>query len=240
MKPVILSLNEIGATATKAVQGCGHSVGIAQDLGFAARWLCARELPGVAVLLAALDGFTPAEVSLLDDGTGRRVLTNATAGGDGALSALLVAPSLVELVLDRGPTQPQPVEVEALTHPLLLVSFVARDGSNTVAARWSTAEGPVVIEPMKDGLQVRATNDGALAAMVGTDVLVGSAGSDENLPVAISSAELHAARLRSVAKGCSVADDDWERLGRLAWRTYVPVSDESRLRGAGAGLTDND
>lgn len=35
-------------------------------------------------------------------------------------------------------------------------------------------------------------------------------------------------------------DDDWRRIGALAARTYVPSTEESRARGAGAGLTDND
>ncbi|MEO0980892.1 MAG: DUF3726 domain-containing protein, partial [Pseudomonadota bacterium] len=34
--------------------------------------------------------------------------------------------------------------------------------------------------------------------------------------------------------------DSWTRLGVLAHRTYAPATDESRLRGAGAGLSDND
>jgi len=37
-----------------------------------------------------------------------------------------------------------------------------------------------------------------------------------------------------------VADGDWSEIGALAARTYVPASEQSRLAGAGAGLTDND
>jgi hypothetical protein len=36
------------------------------------------------------------------------------------------------------------------------------------------------------------------------------------------------------------SDFGWDRITELARRTYVPASDQSRLRGAGAGLTDND
>ena len=32
----------------------------------------------------------------------------------------------------------------------------------------------------------------------------------------------------------------WDRLGEFAWRTYVPETEQGRLQGAGAGLTDND
>ena len=37
-----------------------------------------------------------------------------------------------------------------------------------------------------------------------------------------------------------IADEIWEALGRFAHRTYVPATEASRLKGAGAGLTDND
>ena len=37
-----------------------------------------------------------------------------------------------------------------------------------------------------------------------------------------------------------IADEIWEALSAFAHRTYVPASESSRLKGAGAGLTDND
>lgn len=38
----------------------------------------------------------------------------------------------------------------------------------------------------------------------------------------------------------AIADDVWGRLSALAYQTYVPSSEQSRLSGAGAGLVDND
>jgi hypothetical protein len=38
----------------------------------------------------------------------------------------------------------------------------------------------------------------------------------------------------------TIADDVWGRLSALAYQTYVPSSEQSRLSGAGAGLVDND
>jgi len=52
-----------------------------------------------------------------------------------------------------------------------------------------------------------------------------------------------AAELESYHTGAPRRDVSNEQMGRLAaWvgRTYVPASMESRLAGAGAGLTDND
>lgn len=42
------------------------------------------------------------------------------------------------------------------------------------------------------------------------------------------------------AKPIEVADQTWTALEALAAKTYVPASEASREKGAGAGLTDND
>ena len=43
-----------------------------------------------------------------------------------------------------------------------------------------------------------------------------------------------------LSDGVEVDEADWQALCRLAHRTYVPASEESRARGAGAGSSDND
>ena len=39
---------------------------------------------------------------------------------------------------------------------------------------------------------------------------------------------------------CEIDANDWKAIGRYAALTYVPETDQSRLDGAGAGLSDND
>lgn len=249
---MIVSLNEIAATSAKAAVGCGYGVGIGDEMGFAVRWLCRRELPGLAVILAALEEHggspPPVDASVSDGGTGDHRLVASSSGGP--LPAAAVAPSLIELVLADRPDF-RPVRVARLTHPLLLVPFAARAavaGGGGMVVGWSSAEGSVLVEARDRGARIRAATRSALTSPVALDVVVAvsnqeadpSRTPDDELPIAVSAADLRAASERSVAGGCSVDDAHWERLRRLAWRTYVPVSDESRLRGAGAGLTDND
>ena len=45
---------------------------------------------------------------------------------------------------------------------------------------------------------------------------------------------------RPPVEGFTIADAVWRELLKLAARTYVPASEQSRLRGAGAGLNDAD
>jgi hypothetical protein len=37
-----------------------------------------------------------------------------------------------------------------------------------------------------------------------------------------------------------VSPESWARLSGFAHRTFAPATEESRMRGAGAGLSDND
>ncbi|WP_372885200.1 DUF3726 domain-containing protein [Shimia sp.] len=46
--------------------------------------------------------------------------------------------------------------------------------------------------------------------------------------------------LRPMATRATPDDVAWQTLERLAHRTYAPATEESRMRGAGAGLSDND
>ncbi len=242
---MIVSLNEIAATAAKAVRGCGHPEGIAEEIGLAVRWLCERELPGLAVLLSALDDGPAAE----DPGAPvleRRgsAITLRSADG-GRLSVLRVAPSVVELVVagaaePDGSSESRSVGCDTLTDPLLLAPFVARSPAGPMIARWRTPDGPVVVEMSGTGVRIRAETESALVAAVGRQVIVEPSEPDHGPPIVITSDDLDHASRRSITGGCPVDDTDWERLCELAARTYVPVSEESRLRGAGAGLTDND
>ena len=226
---MIVSLNEIAATAAKAVRGCGHPEGLAEEMGFAVRWLCQRELPGIPLLLAALGEGARSDVELIE-GSDRRIVR--TAGGRGPVSVLRVGASLVELSTVRpGPPDDsllRPVAVESLTDPLLLVPFVARDRSGRVTARWSTADGPVVVGPAADGMRIRAKSQAALGASVGAGRRCRSGrratradrsarhDREDRLPIVHSPADLEAASQRSIANGCTVDDVEWAQLGDLA------------------------
>lgn len=237
---MIVSLNEIAATAAKAVRGRGHSVGIAEDMGFAARWLSERGLLGVDELISALDDFEPVNVVVRTDGEGDRRILDPE--GNVAVPALRVAPSVIELLVASG-SPGRSVRIRAVTHPLLVAPFAARAGrrGHEVMLEWSSPDGPVRVEAARPEPRIRAESTAALTATSASD-MVARLGSTPSTapPVLLNSSDLRAASKSSIANGCQVDDRAWNRLGKLAHETYVPVSDESRLRGAGAGLTDND
>lgn len=215
---MFVSLNEIEVSAKRAARGTGASWGIAEEAGKAARWLAARGLPGVAVLVALLheqQGQDAAAVS-------PRVDNGAWSSAGAALCPLhtgaAIADDAAEIIRIRK------IKFQRLRAPLLLLPFLAR------AARAEAR--PLRFEA------------GTLAVSVDAN---GAAAADGDMLIALApSATLTVqdqvidAPLQEKLEAAAVGDATWQALQKLAARTYVPASDRSRLAGAGAGLTDND
>ena len=125
-----------------------------------------------------------------------------------------------------SPTRPGEVtEIGPVRAPLLLLPFVARLESGTI---WLLPSGP------------GRTDDHAI------DGTAGDSFASHCLSGAASCRLLYETRQQVVTPprevlrlaghfACCV-----DRLGTFAYRTYAPATGQSRLSGAGAGLTDND
>ena len=206
------SLNEIEATAKHATRGAGYSWGLAEEAGKATRWLCAQDLDGAAGLSHLLEyGFA----SSLDCHK-PKALSNVWTG-DELLCPLITGASLSD---QAATLQTNPVQIRRLAVPLMLLPFAA----NVARSRHE-------VITVKCGEFVAAT-DGARASLSGA--LPETA---EHLEVTLGGT------LTRVNPGRTRATPDpaaWDVLNRFAHRTYAPATEQSRLQGAGAGLSDND
>ena len=94
---------------------------------------------------------------------------------------------------------------------------------------------------------VGATNSGVAFALIFDDasIIIDSQPLEASeLPISerleIEITEPRGQRFQPRRGAVTVDVDRWETICELAARIYVPATDESRLSGAGAGLTDND
>ena len=116
-------------------------------------------------------------------------------------------------------------ELGAVAWPLLLLPFAAQASSRTgcpVQLAWDGAQ----VDLAPDGTAFLGAR-GALDAPRAASVLLRRVPRPEGTPLA------RGTRATLDAAACAVLD-------RFAARTYAPATPESRLAGAGAGLTDND
>lgn len=126
----MFSLNEVEATAKKAARGAGYSWGVADEAGFAARWLTARGADGCAALAALLrrmDGvdFNAAKPDMTQD--------------DWAVAGLLCPLLTGCLMSDLGRRD---YSIGPVAVPILVLPFVAGRGGAAI----ETASGTVTTD----------------------------------------------------------------------------------------------
>ena len=219
---IVCSLNEVETYGRRAARGAGMSWGLAEEAGKASRWLAERGLPGVELLvrlLTANDGRSYASMApVITDGRWQAV--------EGALCPVCTGAALSDRidVLARG----EEICLGALAYPLLLAPFLDHswrfdDASHEL--RWPN----VCVSIFANGVTLECERPPAYLSERVDEVNVSVGTQRKGNPT-------HRPRTGGVNTPLSV----WRAMDALAKRTYVPATEESRARGAGAGPTDND
>ncbi|SCZ61551.1 Protein of unknown function [Epibacterium ulvae] len=212
------SLNEIEAMSKRAARGAGLSWGLAEEAAKGTRWLAGYGYPGpdlLADLLELNDRLPAIDFSP----TSLNGLWQAPAG---RMSPLISGATMSDCAIRMQ--EGQTITIEHVTQPLLIVPFASGAAlrlGKAVALEWDQ------VRLTTDGKQlcVQGDKEGVLAAQ--TSIVRCSAPAQMMTPT------------KPVMRA-HVSARCWERLGAFAQRTYAPATDASRLRGAGAGLNDND
>lgn len=206
------ALNELDNLLRKAAVGGGFPVGNAIAIAAAGVWLARRGFPVCEIVQRALSGGMAAIRLTHDDGRARFDTARAAIDGVAAIDLLLAGAGDVVLC--------------DLDEPRLVLGLAGAAGAaNGTGFALGTGEieiaigGTAEIAPATFDLSRGCTLQLTLKA---------------DLPGHGSAPS--ATRYDPAAAG----DCGWDAIQRLAYTTYVPASDQSRLSGAGAGLTDND
>ncbi len=212
------SLNEIETMALRAARGAGMSWGLAQETAKSTRWLTTCNLPGAEMLskLLELNDRVPlGDVSPVS-------LSGIWSNNKDHLCPIVVGSSLSDmaLTLRKGNS----IEMQNVAFPVFVLSFanqVAAYIQTPVNTHWS---GVVVTT---DGNAMSLSGD-PNKLLVGHTTALRCEAANQSIP-----------EQSTISRG-SVDDECWEKLSLFAHRTYAPATEESRLLGAGAGLSDND
>jgi len=206
------SLGEIDALATKAARGSGMDWGLADEAGYAVKWLQRRQLPGVAALCRYLSWRQAGEITIWPDDTARDghycPIATGAAYGDGVFG--------------------DDVQFARVRTPLLLVPFIALRATTSPVCL-SMGKAVFALSQEKFGF---SANDTAILMNSSTCQIY--AASDDELPEMMTIANAAIPRVPITASACITV------LNGFAKNTYAPATEASRLAGAGAGLNDND
>ncbi len=212
---MIVSLNEAAGMATKAAWGAGRPWGLAQEAGKAVSALEAMRLPGAQSLLNLLvtTDRLPCE-RMRPVATGKRIWV-----GKGPL-----CPVLTGAYISDGGGEEFAARLDDVYAPLLLLPF-ARLRCASVQITWDAAS---IVANRTDAF----VEGNAVSKTVAKTVQI----------TPLPSFTLDASKISHSSHWgpVDIADEIWEALSVFAHRTYVPATEASRLKGAGAGLTDND
>lgn len=213
------SLNEIDSLARKATRGAGYSWGLAEEAGRATRWLCAMGLPGADCLAGVLEQTDGVDYATLCP----TALDGPWQANGGTLCPLIAGSSLCDHA--RALADGMTISLQKTAYPLLLYPHVAAASDMTGAALtlfWGSTK------------MTRCDGESYLV-----DLGARPDPTCEAATVAPATGTPSGQRVKRAWRG-QINGDTARILGALAHRTYAPDTPESRLGGAGAGLTDND
>ena len=227
---------EIETLTCKAAVGVGLPVGLAEDAGVAAAWLSAAGFAGAEIAYRAIENIRKGKARPVIVSSHSDSLCPDTKGK--LASVMYAAPSVFDFLQTTSP-----VTVVRLDQPLLLFAHLVCSSSipaveltlHSVGSTGAVLQGvikrghgrlegpPFSNQEAKNGSEVSVT-------MVGVS-------QGRNFKPTKTEAE---ARRDAVQRGVAVSEAIWTKLQRLAAHTLVPESTESKQRGAGAGMIDND
>ena len=213
------SIGEIRSLVFKAYRGIGRPWGLAEEAGFAAGWLARRGLPAAEIFLGVaqrFDGTSYAQCAPMD-------MDSAWTAPGGALCPV-IAGALLSDAPDRS-ARPGGLILHQVAAPLITLAFAesaARKTGSALSVEW----GPnrAVCAPAGHRFEFDPASPWIDCA--------------DALSIAVTDHDGAAAGPNHTRLACR--DADILGLEHFAHRTYVPESEQSRLGGAGAGLTDND
>jgi len=220
------SLNEIEALAKKAARGVGYSWGLSEEAAKSTRWLCRHGFDGCAALAGLLGRMDHNEMCPWPAYTQCNFAANIWQPQGGAICPIIIGATLADRAFQ---SEQSAVSIDAIVEPLLLLFFaavIAHKRDTFVCIYWSNG-------------WVRLDSDAVVIAGGLPQV-------QENVSIKINHCNTHEENQETSGSKCSLYNrsvpipTDLANLEQFAARTYAPASEQSRLTGAGAGLSDND
>jgi len=213
------SIGEISSLVLKAYRATGMPWGLAEEAGRAAGWMAMHRLPGLESFAGLVTTF---------DGVAIDQRTPVSLAPPYHSNRTTLCPVVVGTVLNdlyAGNTAFDPFTISRCAYPAILLPFVDRVALVN-RRRLIVSWGDVEVRSNGDGLVI----DGDPSSL----------GVDQTEQVAVSTDNVAGPTRKGIARRGQGHPAAIRVLEQFAQRTYVPASSESRLGGAGAGLTDND
>ncbi|MEM8687791.1 MAG: DUF3726 domain-containing protein [Pseudomonadota bacterium] len=207
------SLDEIRRMSFRALDAGRAPQGVDEDSAVITAWLEASGLPGLRLLGDALDTTAPKDRHATLDPQLEDGQAHVDAAG---ASAVFLGPGLIDLMrcLAASHGQGARLSVDSLRHAGFLIGFIGQAREQGEAFSMSPSDPPDAQ----------------------TSIILSRGDAHERQ----FWARLRARREHAFREGIEVNQNDFEKVYTYSRKILVPETEQSRLSGAGAGLTDND
>ncbi|MEM8646323.1 MAG: DUF3726 domain-containing protein [Pseudomonadota bacterium] len=207
------SFDEIRRMSFRALDAGRAPQGVDEDSAVITAWLEASGLPGLKLLGDALDTTEPKERHVTLDPQFEDGQAHVDAAG---ASAVFLGPGLIDLMRCLAHTHGASarVSVDGLRHAGFLMGFIGQAREQGEAFSMSPGAPP----------------DAQTSVILSCD-------DAHQAPVWDG---LRAKREHAFREGIEVNQNDFDKVYTYSRKILVPETEQSRLSGAGAGLTDND
>ena len=215
------SENQLSQTITKAGYAAGIGYSQAEDIGKAAVLLCRHGISGCSAAIDAL---------LLDAGKGPCRLVHEgqclTIKADSARAAIEGIAALDWLVTQSSTARLHVKNCDSIWMFIGLMLLVGSTFQTAFSLCRENRDEEIFITP-------EHSLPDELSDILQPPVII------RCVPIQDRGVEVNTASNFQSGR-CQITIADWETLVALAFKSYVPASEESRMHGAGAGLLDND
>lgn len=197
-----------------AARGAGYPWGLAEEAAKSARWLARSGVPWLPSLLAMLAApLWNTELRSTDAGIWPEKVSDLSPFSAGAYI------SDTRLTL--------PIRFHRVRHPAWLLPFISVLAQQTQASVETSWLGVKVVQDDRGFYAIGSPK--TLLSAIASEVRVALTTSATSNSVAVDQAAVQ-----------TVDPAGWQKLEQLAARTYVPSTEVSRVRDAGAGTLDGD
>lgn len=231
------ALNEIRALSLKAAKGAGLDWGLAEDAAFGTVFLCRYGFDGCGALIKLLDHLLQYPAAQLKPNHSAADNQSRILRATHGLSPLYAGITL----LDRArQSNALPITLSKLHTPLFILPFIAE-----LSKIWriplcaKTQHGTAHFNMAADEPCFSFIADDPQKWHIASDLMIKKSVMavdrvTDNIPDKIID------KRRNIAHRAYVDEDIMREILRLAHKIYAPATEESRLKGAGAGVTDHD
>ena len=220
---VSYSYYEVYTNTQRAFSGLGFTYGFDEDAAFITTWLELCRLDGIRLLTLKIDELDNNFNAYIDQS---KINSEFDCNNK---SILMIGPGLIDYLISKIDNNLN-VTLKNCCDPIFLVPLLYKYSKKNINSQ--------IISNQKVVAQITNKNISILKKLISTNFegnidifLTINNMNEQSLEINIKASEIN----KTLSNGINPNKKHWDQISKIAFRTFVPESEESRSKGAGGG-----